>query len=187
MKKLDGFKEIHNMGLPHPKWEFIKNHSDLKYVGSDDEYIGWTIRTCLDEGGDEFYLPHADWLKKEEIEKKIREFKEKIGEEATFVVYPSWEFNKSANIMFTEDKIVVEAVKGTISKLLYGGCPEFVAVFSRSSLPMKLHSEGDESLLTEDEIKMLIKLSNKIEGNKILQLSHTKKGKYFFHDLRELK
>ena len=89
----------------------------MKFIGEEDEYVGWTVRTCLDNGGNEFYLPHANWIKKEDVPIKIEEFKERVKQEATFVVYPSWEFVKGANIMLTEEKIIIEVVKGRIHKL----------------------------------------------------------------------
>jgi len=187
MRKIDGLLEIERLEFPHPKWEFVKEPPELKFVGEKDEYVGWTVRTCLDKGGNEFNLPHANWIKKEEVPQKIKEFKEKVKQEATFVVYPSWEFIKAANIMFVDDKIIIEAVRGRIQKLLYDGSPDLIVIFSRTPPYKKLFSKGDKSLLSKSECHDLLSLSKKITGNKILQWSHATSGKYFFHDLRELK
>jgi hypothetical protein len=187
MRKLDGLLEIEKLGLPHPKWEFVREPSELRYIGKKDEYVGWTVRTCLDKGGNEFYLPHANWIKGEEVPQKIKEFKEKVKQEATFVVYPSWKFIKGANIMFIENEIIIEAVKGKLHKLLYGGSPDLQLTYSRTIHPKKLFSKGKEDLLSKAEYNYLLSLNKKISGNKILQWSHTTSGKYFFHDLRELK
>jgi hypothetical protein len=187
MNKLQGLIEIEKLGLPHPKWEFVKNSSELKYIGEEDEYVGWTVRTCLDKGGDEFNLPHANWLKKEEILNAIENFKKKIKEEATFIVYPSWEFVKGANIMFTKNEIIIEAVKGRLHKLLYGGSPDLNIVFSRTKPPVELVWQGDKGVISDSEYKHLLELNEKVFGNKIFQWSHTTNGKYLFHDLRELK
>ncbi|MBI5871685.1 hypothetical protein HZB88_01215 [archaeon] len=187
MKKIDGLLEIDKLGLSRPKWEFVKNASELKYIGEEDEYAGWTVRTCLDKGGNEFHLPHANWIKKEEVPQKIKELRKKLNQEATFVVYPSWEFIKGANIMFEIDRIIIEVVEGRIHKLLYGGSPDLVVIYSRTMPPIKLSSKGNEDLLSPSEYNSLLSLNEKIIGNKILQWSHTTKGKYLFHDLRELK
>ena len=186
VRKLGGLYEIERLELPHPKWEFIKDPSELKYIGKEDEYVGWTVRTCLDRGGNEFWLPHANWIKKEEVPKRIEEFKKKVKQEATFVVYPSWEFIKAACVMFVDNKIVIEAVKGRIQKLLYGGEPDLTLIYSRTIRPQKILCKGEEDLLTKEELNDLLSLNRKILGNKILQWSYTTKRKYFFHDLRGL-
>jgi len=186
MRKIEGLREIERLKLPHPKWEFVKDASELKYIGEEDEYVGWTVRTCIDEEGNEYYLPHANWIKKEDIPRKIKEFKEKIKKKATFVVYPSWKFIKAGNVMFVDEKVIIEVVKGKIQKLLYEGFPDLIMIYSRTMPPIKLYSKGNEKLLSKSELNSLLTLITKIKGNKILQWSHTTKNKYFFHDLREL-
>ncbi|NYZ79772.1 hypothetical protein H0N95_00810 [Candidatus Micrarchaeota archaeon] len=187
MNKLRGLLEIQKLGLPHPIWEFVKNPMQLTYKGEEDEYVGWTVRTCLDNGGDEFNLPHANWIKKKEVPGKIDEFQKAIKKEATFVVYPSWEFIKAANAMFINDKIIIEVVKGRLHKLLYGGDPDLHLVYSRTEEPELINYKGEKQILTKEDYECLLGLNKVIKGNKIIQWSHTTRNTYLFHDLREIK
>jgi len=184
MNKLEGLLEIERLKLPHPKWEFVEDVSELRWIGEEDEYVGWTVRTCT-KSIEEFYLPHANWLTKEEVKRKISEFKKKFPE-AIFVVYPSWEFIKAACIGFYENQIIIEVVKGKIQRLLYKGLPDLTIIYERFSTRELFH-RGNKNLLSEKEYRMLLSLKYKIEGNKILQWSHTTNEKYFFHDLRDYK
>lgn len=102
ISKYEGLLKIEWYGLPHPKWIFIKDATGLGEFLDKEVKHGWTVRSCLKSGKSKLNLPYVNKAFKEEVPKRIETFKKQLGNDAIFVIYPSWEFVKSGNCMLKE-------------------------------------------------------------------------------------
>ena len=188
MDKYQGLKLIELLDLPHPDWEFIRSSTELKKFYEKEAKYGWTVRSCLPGSEEVLYLPHKNWAKKEEVPNIIDEFQRKLNGRAIFVVYPSWEFVKSGNILISENEITLEGVYGFLGSLLRGEkAPDATYTSDRFNISFKLKNGDPNFLDTRYKRRIERVLVNVTTHNILLEWSITTEDELFFHDLIEIK
>jgi len=89
----------------------------IKLPGVD---FGWTIRTCREDGKREtglYYLNNAEGKK---VLRTLRERLSKFDQHEFYIVYPSWRFLFSCNVVLNEQVYVVEGKYGSQKSLSAG-------------------------------------------------------------------
>ncbi len=170
MSKAERLNKALELGLPVPNFEVVKNFEDIKWAGEKEAYCGWTIRTSLDEGRG-FSLPFAPEISKEEIKKKIPEFKEKLGalsERANFIIYPAWKFKRTGNTVVSGNKIIIEGVRDTLFPEKPVPDVHYTFIKRGNSLPILEKFKGDKELLNQKELLMLLDTAKKVKMDGVL-------------------
>jgi hypothetical protein len=184
--KVERLRKLKEMGLPCPNFEVVKNFEEIKWQGENEQYCGWTIRTSLDEGRD-FSLPFAPEISKEEIKKKIPEFKEKLGElkeRASFIIYPSMKFPRTGNLMITDDRIIIEGVRDSLFPDKKHPDLHLSYLKKGNNLPVLMKSVGDTSLLTYNEILSLLNVARTSNMSNVnFEWVFEEKNKLKFYDV----
>lgn len=117
--RLEGLEFLRLIGLPVPSWQVVRTLRDvdtLDLVGAD---CGWTIRTCRDDGKREmgqFYLNYAE---PEHIRDCLRRRVGRAGRDF-YLVYPSWNFRYSCNIVLLDHSFLLEGSYGSQKSLAMG-------------------------------------------------------------------
>jgi hypothetical protein len=170
MSKAERLYKAKELGLPVPNFEVVKNFDEIKWIGEKEVYCGWTIRTSINDGQG-FSLPFAPEISKEEIKKKILEFKEKLGERsesASFVIYPAWKFKRTGNTLISGDKIIIEAVKDTLFPEKPVPDVHYTFIKRGNGLPILENFKGDKELLNQKELLMLLDSVKKVKMDSVL-------------------
>jgi len=119
--KYKGLVKLDTLDLPSPEFYTITNKKDIFNHSLSYSYYGWTIRTCRYSGYNEYNLYNAHNLSRNELKEKLLErynkgyFKNKFH-----IIYKSWRFKYSINILFADLNYHVEVCRGTPKKLTMG-------------------------------------------------------------------
>lgn len=110
---------MRSLGLPVPNWQVVKDVEELNKLKFQEAEVGWTIRTCREDGVREmglFYLNYAD------PSQVIGQLKERFGKPRGefYLVYPSWQFRYSCNVVRIQTTYVVEGSYGSQKALAMG-------------------------------------------------------------------
>ncbi|MBT3689821.1 hypothetical protein HOE31_00130 [bacterium] len=177
---------IDELGIPHPKWEFVRSSKELKKFHTTKDYCGWTIRVAFFKDND-FRKPIYDnWVPKNKVLKKVDEFAELAQNDYFIVVYPSWKFNKSGTLLIDDDQYIIEAHAGSVQDLMRKGNVDTSLVFNRE---MKLidDSIGNPDFLTKKEIKNILKATDIINKPTMLEWAIGQQNEFNFNKLEDLK
>lgn len=182
LSKLEGLKQIEAVDLPHPNWRFIKTPDEIGDFCSKQAKYGWTIRTCLPDQEQQFRLPFANHVPQKDVKDTIKKFLAQLGDDPTFVVYPSWKFIKSGNYTLFETTVVIEAINGYLGDLTQGRRTPRVTLIYERYRRVLLKVFGDRNFLSNQEIDFFLKFNRRIkENNVVLEWSHTTDNEYLFH------
>lgn len=112
-RRLNGLQMLRSFGLPTPEWQEVRSQADVGRLRLADPPHGWTIRTCRTDGKSEiggFFmnnLPAGDVPAI--LHGRVRKFEE--GE--FYIVYPSWKFDMSFNVVLDDSLFIVEGKSGS--------------------------------------------------------------------------
>lgn len=188
LPKFHGLKLIELHGLPHPDWRFVSTHMPAAASPWTSAPDGWTIRCAPTK----FYatgLPSRHRLRFVDISAALASFAKAANSVDAFVVYPSWEFDRSGCVLIQGDRLMIEAVRGDIAPLLAGSrTPDCTMAFSRTFGPTRFDDDkGRGALLHPNELRCIWKAMRRIESADVtLEWTITQRGALYFHDWLEL-
>ena len=183
ISKYEGLLKIQIFGLPHPEWIFINSPFDIPKRPWTEAPHGWTIR-CAPKFNYEFGLPARHRLDFRSLRDVIKSFMGKVDDH-NFVVYPSWQYDRSGSCHVKIDGVVIEAVIGDIGPLLKGvKSPDTVYTYSG---PLFVHMKsvfGEKDILSLSDRVFLLKSCRKVHKDKliILEWVKTSEKKILFYD-----
>ncbi|WP_437871690.1 hypothetical protein ACSD7O_00375 [Methylorubrum extorquens] len=115
-----GLLYLRSRGIPVPHWHVLCVPDDLERVEIGPTEFGWTIRTCRTDGRREtggFYLNNAA---PEQVRRTLSERLTKYTPNEFYLIYPSWKFRFSFNIVMFEDTLDVEVAFGSQKGITMG-------------------------------------------------------------------
>ncbi len=192
MNKLQGILKLEELGLPHAKWQIVRNASELKPLDEKEAPLGWIVRSCLVDGGYEINLPYRISLSKEEVSKTIEEFQKKLKGKGVFVIWKVWDFVKSGSVLLLPKELILEGVKGYVEPLTDGKRCDLTLRYTRDakSKPDYRHNfyKGNINLLNFHERKKILDCTYNLPlFNHCLEWSFNTWGEFYFHDIMEIK
>lgn len=151
--KLNGLLKLEFFQLPHPNWKIVIDQSELPDSPWCSAKHGWTVRTAynrmISSLSEELHLPYANKLSYAEARKATEKFLSLLNNSAVAVIYPSWEFQFSGTIDFSDNGCLLESVYGSIGKLTSGKTnPAIVASITPGPPFIINFTCGDNILLT---------------------------------------
>ncbi len=118
--RLKGLELLRLIGAPVPEWQTARSHEDLRRLKFPKSEFGWTIRTCRLDGQREvglYYLNNAD---REKVLQVLGQRLRKHDSREFYIVYPSWKFDFSCNVIRNDEAYIVEGMYGSQKKLSAG-------------------------------------------------------------------
>jgi len=112
-RRLQGLQTLRSFGLPTPNWQEVRSVTDIDTLRISVTSRGWTIRTCRTDGQREvggFFKNHVEAA---EVASTLRTRSQKFDQGEFYLVYPSWEFDMSFNVVFDESIFLVEGKRGS--------------------------------------------------------------------------
>jgi len=170
MNKYMGFYELRAIGIPTVPWQRFDEDTVL------DGRLLWTIRVAV-EGGNDLNLPRAVGVCADEAVQKGRELLKEYAGRGMVIYYPYFIAQKSGVLDINNGRTVIEAVDRDLWNLVTDGKRNMTAVFPSGSPDgaagrMEPGSAGlngvqvigDESFLSMEEIRELLKNSAVLRG-----------------------
>lgn len=150
-QRLEGLQLLRLVGAPVPKWQTARSIHDVGRLRLPGVEFGWTIRTCREDGEREtglFYLNNAS---RDEVLKVLKRRLRKPRQPRFYIVYPSWRFEFSCNIVLTEEVYCIEGKYGSQKSLSAGKTgPDFalrIPFGMRSQMTYYVGNPSDQVLL----------------------------------------
>ncbi len=112
-RRYNGLVQLRDYGLPTPRWQEVRSGNDLTRLRLPATEFGWTVRTCRDDGTREtggFFLNNAN---QDETTRQIRDRLAAFSPPEFFLVYPSWEFSLSFNVVSFRGMYDLEGTHGS--------------------------------------------------------------------------
>jgi len=184
MRKLDGLIELRRRGLPCPDWRVVRNASEIDFLEDQNAPLGWIIRSCLEEGGNELGLPWRAYAQKHEVPRVVEEFRGRLGGKGLFIVQPCWNSVVSGNLLLRGEDVVLEYAKGF--DIMGGVTTPANLVLSRSS--GKVLAVRGSHWLNEEDMAFLEEGVARLHGlDCLVEWSRADDGNRLFYDLRLLR
>lgn len=111
---------LETLHIPVPKWQEVRYPTDISTLRFPVSEYGWTVRTCRQDGMSEmggFFLNHATEV---EVISVLKERSEEFSGQEFYLIYPSWQFSRSFNIVKSEETYDMEMVFGSQKGLAMG-------------------------------------------------------------------
>lgn len=125
-QRLDGLEMLRSIKAPVPNWQIVKNLRDVDLLELQQVDYGWTIRTCRTDGKREIGLFYLNYAGDKELIEVLRDRVAKSSLREFYIVYPSWEFRFSCNIVLENQIYTIEGKYGSQKDLALGKCgPDF--------------------------------------------------------------
>jgi hypothetical protein len=202
-KKVQGLKQLELLELPVPRYQIIAIDEDkpsdieeyvrrkIKLVEvpiQEGDSIGVTIRvslpTELDKEAVHGGLHNIDENK---ILQKVLEKYKEYGPRTKIILQYTIDAKCSGNILMENNKIIIEAIPGDAPPLHRGETTdtEIWEYYPDENKWNKKRSFTKKTLLSFQDLKNLVRYSQRISGNAYLEWSISKNGKVYFYELRE--
>lgn len=125
-RRLNGLRTLRAVGLPTPHWQEVSSLEDIARLRLSARSFGWTIRTCRTDGLRETGSFFANNLSVPEVLEVLNERSNLFATGEFYIVYPSWKFVMSFNIVFDDATYIVEGKYGSQKEISDGTKnPEF--------------------------------------------------------------
>ncbi|HPX75675.1 MAG TPA: hypothetical protein PLW77_03740 [Bacteroidales bacterium] len=175
--------------LPVPAFIKISNINDIKKDWEFDVVpFGWTIRTCKVNGINEFNLFYKNNISFKELKIILSERLQKHTDEF-YIIYPSWDFDFSFNIIKERNEYIVEGDIGSQKEISLGSrMPKFSLIINSSTLTVQQSFLSYPSKNILDGIFRVLKLlkNNVIKERYYTEVVFTKQNQIFFYEFTDL-
>jgi hypothetical protein len=171
------------IGLPTPDFIKISSKTDIENNELTGQVpYGWTIRTCKYDGEDEFSLFYKNNVKYDELIQILKDRLNRFNNEF-YIVYPSWDFSFSVNIVKSELTYIIEGKYGTQKSISIGSeLPDFSIIYSLITKRYD-HNFNDYEMI--NKVKKIINMLEKVDlfDEFYTEVAVTKNGELFFYEL----
>ncbi len=149
-QRLEGLELLRLVGAPAPEWQTARSLRDIDRLQLPTVEFGWTVRTCREDGEREAGLFYMNNAAPERVRRILRQRLGKTSRHEFYIVYPSWRFQFSCNIVFKEQTYILEGKYGSQKSLSAGKArPDFalrIPFGMRSQMTCYLGNPTDQVL-----------------------------------------
>jgi hypothetical protein len=135
-RRLKGLQTLRSFGLPTPEWQEVRSPADIDRLKLGETPHGWTIRTCRTDGQREIGGFFMNNVQPADVSAVLRGRARKLEEGEFYIVYPSWKFDMSFNVVFDDSMFIVEGKSGSQKGISDGTELPEIAV----RIPFGMHS-----------------------------------------------
>lgn len=184
-----GLLFLRGTSLPVPSFVKISNINDVK---NDWEFevapFGWTIRTCKINGIDEFNLFYKNNVTFKELKAIVSERLQNHVDEF-YIIYHSWDFDFSFNIIKDQNQYITEGDIGSQKEISIGSAmPKFSLIINSNTLAVQQSFLSYPSKNILDEIFRALRLlkNNVTKERYYTEVAFTKQKQMFFYEFTDI-
>ena len=107
-RRLKGLETLRALALPTPDWQQVRTAKDIVLLRITDTPHGWTIRTCRTDGKRETGGFVRNNVPAACVAQMLERRSDMFQKGEFYIVYPSWKFDMSFNVVFDEPTFIVE-------------------------------------------------------------------------------
>jgi hypothetical protein len=175
--------------LPVPSFVKVTNVYDVKdNLEFDEAPFGWTIRTCKINGINEFNLFYKNNVSFKEVKKIVFERLQNHIDEF-YIIYHSWDFDFSCNIIKDQNQYIVEGDVGSQKEISLGtSMPKFSLIINSNTLVVQqsfLSYPSDNILDGLSRALRLLK-NNVTKERYYTEVAFTKQKDIFFYEFTDI-
>lgn len=119
-QRLKGLELLRFIGAPVPNWQIVQSIFDINSLNFTQTKFGWTIRTCRKDGRREMGLFYLNNASNTDVLSVLKERLTKFSDIEFYIVYPSWSFRFSCNIVLRNQTYNIEGKYGSQKSLSAG-------------------------------------------------------------------
>lgn len=112
-QRLDGFELLQLIGAPAPQYQIIKSQKDVDSMRTWQVKHGWSIRSCRIDGVREMGLFYKNYVQTSCLADELSSAISTFSSTLFFLVYPSWRFRFSCNVVVSDFEVFVEGKFGS--------------------------------------------------------------------------
>lgn len=181
-----GLLRLKEMGIPVPEFYAIYETADLKKINFENiAPYGWTIRTCKKNGLNEISLFYKNRITLDELYAIVTDRLATISDEF-YIVYHSWDFLFSFNILKNSYEYVVEGEFGSQKNISSGkDSPKFrirLDCITGKQLYNGVLLEHNMKKYIYQAIKYIEEIHSFKNGQAYFEVAITKTGELFFYE-----
>jgi hypothetical protein len=184
-----GLLYLKETGLPVPSFVKISNINDIKDDwGFEVAPFGWTIRTCKKNGINEFNLFYKNNISFKEIKTIVSERLQNHIDEF-YIIYHSWDFDFSFNIIKDNTQYITEGDIGSQKEISLGSAmPKFSLVLNSNTLAVQQSFLSYPSSNISDGIfRALRLLKNNVSKERFYtEVAFTKQKQMYFYEFTDI-
>ena len=187
--RYEGLLLLKATGLPIPSFVKISNIKDVKDEWEFDESsFGWTIRTCKINGINEFNLFYKNNVSYKELKQILFDrFQFHIDE--FYIIYHSWDFEFSFNIIKDQDQFIIEGDIGSQKEISLGTTmPNFSIIINANTLTVQQSFLSYPSIKIMQGIFRALRLlkNNMFKERYYTEVAFTKQKLIFFYEFTDI-
>ena len=99
--------------MPTPSWQEVRNTHDIALLRLEDTTYGWTVETCRSDGQRETGGFFQNNVPAKEVRPALAVRSRMFKKGEFYIVYRSWQFLMSFNVVFDDDTYTVEGKYGS--------------------------------------------------------------------------
>lgn len=183
--RLEGLELLRVIGAPVPKWQTVRESRDIGRLRFSQTDCGWTIRTCRNDCRREMGLFYRNYIDPDTAVRVLRERTSKVGLHEFYIVYPSWRFRFSCNVVLRDEIYTIEGKYGSQKSLASGKRgPEFgfeVPYGLRSQMRCYISSPNEEVITWLGRILLWCKHIPRVDFYTEVALTH--RSELMFYEL----
>lgn len=162
----------------------MRNASEIDFLEDQNAPLGWVIRSCLEEGGNELGLPWRAYVQKDEVPRVVNQFRSALGSKGLFIIYPCWNSVVSGNLLLRGEDVILEYSKG-FDTMVGVTIPTNVVLSRSSGNVLSVHGNH---WLNQEDMAFLEEGVARLHGLDCLtEWSRAADGSRVFFDLRLLR
>ncbi|MCK5168621.1 MAG: hypothetical protein KAQ75_01980 [Bacteroidales bacterium] len=184
-----GLVYLKEQGLPVPNFLKIEQLCDIReYLSNQIAQYGWTIRTCKKDGINEFNLFYKNNITFDELKIVVSNRFAQCSDEF-YVIYHSWDFDFSFNIIKSYNEYIIEGKTGSQKSISLGvSNPTFSIKICVTNLRIKQSFFEIPSLKIKHGIFRALRLLNNsvYHSNYYTEVAITKQKQIYFYEFTNI-
>jgi hypothetical protein len=187
--RYNGLLFLQSNDLPVPKFQKISTKNDINdELSFDKAPFGWTIRTCKLNGNQEFNLFYKNNISFYEVKEILLDRLDNNKDEF-YIIYHSWDFDFSFNIIKDRDKYIIEGDLGSQKGISLGKeIPKFSLIMNSHTLTIQQSLFSTPSFKIKNGILRALRLlrKNVLKDRYYTEVAITKQKQMFFYEFTDI-
>jgi hypothetical protein len=184
-KRLKGLETLREFGLPTPAWQEVRSSTDIGQLHLVDNLHGWTIRTCRTDGRRETGGFFVNNLAPRDVPFILRGRVPMFEKGEFYIVYPSWKFDMSFNVVFDDATFNIEGKSGSQKGISDGTeLPEIAVRIPNGIRTRTVVHIGSYTSAVESRVARILSYLRKIPLPRYyIEVAITSERQVFFYEL----
>lgn len=187
--RYNGLLFLQSIDMPVPPFQKISTKTDINNdLSLEIAPFGWTVRTCKVDGIREFNLFYKNNISFPELKEILVERLDKFKDEF-YIIYHSWDFDFSFNIVKDKDKYIIEGDFGYQKEISLGtNIPKFSLIINSHTLTIQQSFLSTPTIKIKNGILRALRMlrQNILKDRYYTEVAFTKQKQIFFYEFTDI-